>query len=146
MLIKFSKQIASTFAKVITGYKCEFKALSNIRDGVFSASCYWLQRWTQNVAKHLRWSFLEKQSKTRSRSLFLKIQRAKRTSKQLNVNTHKLSNLTLRSQMLAQNIYSKHIFQNMYHVDLNFTYGVESSFCTPYTYFVFHCTCCFMSS
>ena len=39
MLIKFSKQIASTFAKIINGYKGEFKTLSNIWDVAFSASC-----------------------------------------------------------------------------------------------------------
>ena len=36
MLIKFSKQIAKSFAKIINDYKGEFKALSNIWDGAFS--------------------------------------------------------------------------------------------------------------
>ena len=44
MSIKFSKQIANTFAKIINGYKGEFKILSNTSDGAFSANCYWLQR------------------------------------------------------------------------------------------------------
>ena len=30
MLIKFSKKIANSFAKIIDGYKSEFKTLSNI--------------------------------------------------------------------------------------------------------------------
>ena len=30
MLAKFSKQIANTFVKIINGYKCKFKTLSNI--------------------------------------------------------------------------------------------------------------------
>ena len=30
MLIKFSKQVVNTFAKIINGYKGEFKTLSNI--------------------------------------------------------------------------------------------------------------------
>ena len=30
-----------------------------------------LQRWPQNLAKHRRWIFLRKQSKTKSRSLYL---------------------------------------------------------------------------
>ena len=38
MLIKFGKQIANTFAKIINRYKGEFKTLSNIWDGAFSAS------------------------------------------------------------------------------------------------------------
>ena len=42
----------------------------NIRDGAFSASRYWVQKRTQNFAKHLRWSFLQKYSKTISRALF----------------------------------------------------------------------------
>ena len=37
MLIKFSKQIANTFAKIINSYKGEFKTLSNIWNGTFSA-------------------------------------------------------------------------------------------------------------
>ena len=36
MLIKFSKQIANSFAKIINGYKGEFKTLSNIWDWAFS--------------------------------------------------------------------------------------------------------------
>ena len=36
MLIKFSKQIANSFAKIINGYKGESKTLSNIWDGAFS--------------------------------------------------------------------------------------------------------------
>ena len=35
ILIKFSKQIANTFAKIINGCKGEFKILSNIWDGAF---------------------------------------------------------------------------------------------------------------
>ena len=71
-LIKFSKQIANTFAKIISGYKGEFKTLSNICNRAFSAGRYLLQRRTKNRAKHLRWSFLQKKkSKTKSRSLFL---------------------------------------------------------------------------
>ena len=49
---KFSKQIANSFAKIINSYKSEFKGMSNSRDGAFSASCYRLQRWTQNLAKY----------------------------------------------------------------------------------------------
>ena len=30
LLIKFSKEVANSFAKIITGYKGEFKTLSNI--------------------------------------------------------------------------------------------------------------------
>ena len=67
-LIKFSKQIANTFAKIISGYKGEFKTLSNICNRAFSAGRYLLQRRTKNRAKHLRWSFLQK---AKSRSLFL---------------------------------------------------------------------------
>ena len=37
MLIKFSKQIANSFAKIINDYKGEFKTLSNIWDRAFSA-------------------------------------------------------------------------------------------------------------
>ena len=48
------------FSKIIKGYKCEFKTMSNIWDGAFSASSYELQRWIQNLAKHLRWSVLRK--------------------------------------------------------------------------------------
>ena len=36
-LIKFSRQIANSFAKVINGHKSKFRTLSNILDGVFSA-------------------------------------------------------------------------------------------------------------
>ena len=54
MLIKFSEQIANTFAKKINGYKGELKTLTNVWDGAFSASCNWLQRQTQNLAKTLR--------------------------------------------------------------------------------------------
>ena len=54
MFIKFSKQKANTFAKIINGYKGEFKTLTNIWERAFFAS-YWLQRQTQNLAKHLRW-------------------------------------------------------------------------------------------
>ena len=60
MLIKFSKQIANNFSKIINGYKDEFKTLSNICDGAFTTIRYWLQRQTQNIAKHLRRSFLQK--------------------------------------------------------------------------------------
>ena len=35
MLIKFNKWIANSFAKMINGYKGEFKTLSNIWDGAF---------------------------------------------------------------------------------------------------------------
>ena len=35
MLIKFNKQVANSFAKIINGYKGEFKTLSNIWDRVF---------------------------------------------------------------------------------------------------------------
>ena len=44
VLIKISNQIANTFAKTINGYKGEVKILSNIWDGAFSASSYWLQK------------------------------------------------------------------------------------------------------
>ena len=57
MLIKFSEQIANTFAKIINGYKGEFKNLSNTLDVAFIVGCYWRQRQTKNLAKHLRWSF-----------------------------------------------------------------------------------------
>ena len=40
MLIKLSKHIANTFAKITIGYEGEFSTLSNIRDGAFSGSCY----------------------------------------------------------------------------------------------------------
>ena len=56
MLLKFSKQIANSFAKMNNGYNDEFKILSNIWDGAFSGSRYWLKRLNQNRAKHLRWS------------------------------------------------------------------------------------------
>ena len=36
MLIRYSKQIANSFAKIIDGYRGEFKILSNIWDGSFS--------------------------------------------------------------------------------------------------------------
>ena len=36
MLIKFSKQLANSSAKIINGYKSEFKTLSNVWDGTFS--------------------------------------------------------------------------------------------------------------
>ena len=36
MLIKFSKQVANSFVKIINGYKGEFKTLSNIWDRVFT--------------------------------------------------------------------------------------------------------------
>ena len=36
MLIKFSKKIANSFAKIINGYKGQFKTLSKIWDGAFS--------------------------------------------------------------------------------------------------------------
>ena len=37
MLIKFGKQIANSFAKIINGFKGEFKTQSNIWDGAFPA-------------------------------------------------------------------------------------------------------------
>ena len=40
-------------------------------DGAFFASHYWLERQTQNLPKHRRWSFLQRWSKTKSRSQFL---------------------------------------------------------------------------
>ena len=36
MLIKFSKKISTSFAKIISGYKGQFKTLSNIWAGAFS--------------------------------------------------------------------------------------------------------------
>ena len=66
MLIKFIKQISNTFVKIINGYKGEFKTLPKIRDRHFSASRYWLTRQTQNLANILRWSLLQKYSKTKS--------------------------------------------------------------------------------
>ena len=36
MLIKFSKQVANSFVKIINGHKGEFKTLSNIWDRVFT--------------------------------------------------------------------------------------------------------------
>ena len=51
MIIKFSKQTANAFAKIINDSKNEFKTLQNISDRAFSASCYWLQRQTQNITK-----------------------------------------------------------------------------------------------
>ena len=36
MLIKFSKQIPNSFAKIINGYKGQSKTLSNVWDGAFS--------------------------------------------------------------------------------------------------------------
>ena len=59
MLIKCSKQIANSFAKIVNGYKGEFKTLSNIWDGV-SASRYWLQRQTQNLAKTFKMELFAK--------------------------------------------------------------------------------------
>ena len=61
IFIKFSKQIANSFSKIINGYKGEFKTLPNISDEAFSASYYWLWSQTRNLAtKHLRWSFFQK--------------------------------------------------------------------------------------
>ena len=65
MLIKFSKQIANSLAKIINGFKDEFKTLSTSEMELFPQNRYWFQRQTQNVAKHLRWNFLQKQSKTK---------------------------------------------------------------------------------
>ena len=39
---------------IINSYKGEFKILSNILDGAFSVSCYWLQRISQNLVNYLR--------------------------------------------------------------------------------------------
>ena len=36
MLIKLSKQVANSFAKIINGYKGQFKSVSNMSDGAFS--------------------------------------------------------------------------------------------------------------
>ena len=38
---------------------------------LFPRSRYWAQGQTQNLAEHLRWSFIQKQSKAKSRSLFV---------------------------------------------------------------------------
>ena len=70
MLIKFTEQIAKSFVKKLMVTK-KFKTLSNIWDEAFSVSRYWIHSQTENVAKHLRWWFLQKQLKTKSRSLFL---------------------------------------------------------------------------
>ena len=60
MLIKFSKQIANTFAKIINSYKGEFKPCQTFETELFPRSRYWLQRPIQNVGKQLKWSFLQK--------------------------------------------------------------------------------------
>ena len=63
ILITFSKQIANILDHMAiysvyhlllanTFAKDEIKTLSNNWDGAFSASHYWLQRQTQNLAKH----------------------------------------------------------------------------------------------
>ena len=70
MPIKFAEQIAKSFAKKLMATK-KIKTLSNILDEAFSVSRYWIQSQTENVAKYLRWRFLQKQSKSKSRSLFL---------------------------------------------------------------------------
>ena len=63
MLIKFSKQLVNTFAKIIICYKAKLKTLSNIWAESFSAGLYWLQKRTQNLSKHLRWRFFSKTQK-----------------------------------------------------------------------------------
>ena len=40
MLIKFSKQTANSFAKIINGYKDELKTLLNVWDGAFSPKSF----------------------------------------------------------------------------------------------------------
>ena len=51
---------AKFFLKIMKGYKGEFKTMSNIWDGAFSAGSYELQRWIQILAKHLRSIVLRK--------------------------------------------------------------------------------------
>ena len=59
MLIKFGKQIGNSFARIIntnvTSKSCQIAEMEP-----FSASSYWLQKRTQNLAIHQRWSFSEK--------------------------------------------------------------------------------------
>ena len=71
MLIKFNKQITNSFVKIDNGCKGEFKPCQTSEMGHFLRSRYCLYRRTQNLVKHLRWSFLQKFSKTKSRSLFV---------------------------------------------------------------------------
>ena len=60
ILIKFSKQIANSIAKIISGYKGEFKTCQTSEMEHFPRRHYWPQRQSENDAKHLRWSFLQK--------------------------------------------------------------------------------------
>ena len=71
MLIKCSKQIANSFPKYLMVTKANSKPCQTSEMEFFPRSRYWLKRRTQNLAKHLRWSFLQKYSKTKSHSLLM---------------------------------------------------------------------------
>ena len=59
MLINFSKQIGNNFLEIINA-KMSSKPCKTSEMEISPRTSYWLQRQTQNLAKHLRWSFFQK--------------------------------------------------------------------------------------
>ena len=82
MLIRFSKQVANTFAKIKNGY----------------------QKRIQNSVKHLRWSSLQKLSKTKSLLLFLQKFPSSMFDKVLNMLLNWLSRLIMLQYQINLNI------------------------------------------
>ena len=63
MFIKFSKQIANSY---LMATKAKPKPCQTSKMELLARSRYWAQRRTQNLAKHLRWSFCKNSQKLKA--------------------------------------------------------------------------------
>ena len=121
LLIKFSKQIASTFAEIINGCNGDENPVKHLRWSSFrksllaseanSESCQisWMKLFAKIVKNEKPFTIFAKTS-------ILYVWQGSEIASEERI--HKFLNLTLRSQTLANII---EIFQNIYHVDLHFT-------------------------